>query len=200
MCLHCGSFVGKPLVWHFLSYHWWKMSFVFTWSHEAKWPFLAKWNKHRNTNNSHMIWHQLRSASHSLSSLSWSYVFSSCSICLLAVHIFWWGGMRTCLGIAEGRIKFLCMTRVEYLVLSKMSIRHLVHDTRSLKSDPCQNVHEHIWSTQNGFGLGQINIKDLLVWTRYLHGCSEQDHMWSNIRNNLDQISLDILLLLSLSH
>ena len=88
MCLHCCSFVGKSLVWHFLRYHWWKMSLVFTWSREAKWPFLAKWDKHRNTNNSHMIWHQLRSASHSLSSLTQSYVFFSCSICLLAVHIF----------------------------------------------------------------------------------------------------------------
>lgn len=75
------------------------------------------------------------------------------------------------MGIAEGRTKFLPMTLVEYLVLSKMSIRHLVHDTRSWKSDPCQNVHEHIWFTQNDFGLDQINIKDLLVWTKCLHGC-----------------------------
>ena len=200
MCMHCGSFVGKPLVWYFLSYHWWKMSFVFTWSHEAKWPFLAKWNKHRNTNNSHMIWHQLRSASHSLSSLSWSYVFSSCSICLLAVHIFLVGGNENVFGDSwrKDKVSVHDPCRIFGPVQNGHKTSGPWH--RSLKSDPCQNVHEHIWSTQNGFGLGQINFKDLLVWTRYLHGCFEQDQMWSNIRNNLDQISLDILLLLSLSH
>ena len=146
-----------------------------------------------------MIWHQLRSASHSLNSLTWSQVFFPAAFAYQQFTFFFLE-LRTYLGIAEGRTKFLCMTLVEYLVLSKMSIRHLVHDTRSLKSDPCQNVHEHIWFTQNGFGLDQINIKDLLVWTKSLHGCFEQAQMQSNIKNNLDHISFDILLLLSLGH
>ena len=56
-----------------------------------------------------------------------------------------------------------------HLVLSKMSMRHLVHAKRPLKFGPIQNIHEHIWSMPNGFGRDQ-NIKDLLAWTRCLPG------------------------------
>ena len=44
-----------------------------------------------------------------------------------------------------------------HLVLSKMSIRHLVHAKRSLKIVPVQNVHEHTWSMPNGIGWHQIS-------------------------------------------
>ena len=90
------------------------------------------------------------------------------------------------MGIAEERTEFMLMTSIEYLVLSKMSIRHLVHAKRSLKSGTVQNVHEYIWSIQNSFGQDLINIKDLLLWTKCLHGSFK-------FQGTLDEISFKIL-------
>lgn len=77
-----------------------------------------------------------------------------------------------------------------HLVLSKMSIRYLVHAKRSLKFGPVQNIHECIWSMPNGFGQDQIS-KDLLEWTEWLTDILDRTKWSSNYQGpiGLDQMS-----------